>query len=658
MRDIQSYTLQYGSTVSGVPGPFTNADFATLLASSFDLVITEASPRADPATFRLTNSQLTQLQAQGRTVVAYVDIAVTDDRRPYWVDSWTPSTVRGERDAFVPAASPNTPSWLSSGEIIDFATAADRARPGFRAEQFRGVIANFGDPATGVLNADWLSIVVNQAVHLVTPIAQGGRGYDGIFLDDVAAYFRIGELKGGTAGAQAYANLMAQLVHEVVLAVRAVRPDAYIVANSDPFLVTGNITNIPLRQQFLNDIDAQLFENPTQVTTDVIVPRATTVFANETLLFLFSGVTPTLTLAEAWAIGIPYTSPNYSAPAPFVSAATAGADTLRGGDGPNILAGLGGPDRIFGGAGNDTLDGGAGFDTLTGGSGTNRLIGGADGDLYFVQGVNDVVVETVGGGYDIVLSQVNFALAAGAEVEALAVNTSAGISLTGNEFQQFLTGNVGNDTLDGGGGNDLIISGLGTNILIGGAGDDIYFSEGLNDVITEAAGGGFDVVLASGNLTLAAGSEVEVIAVNTQNGVTITGSNSNQTIQGAGGNDRLIGGLGNDRLQGSAGSDTFVLLKTFADRDFIVDFASGSDKLEISAALFGGGLAAGMLSASQFLSGAGTNAATTADQRFIYNSSNGNLLFDADGNGAGAAVIVGNLINITALTAADFLIAV
>jgi Ca2+-binding RTX toxin-like protein len=621
-------------------------------------VITEAAPRANPATFPLTDSQLTQLQSQGRTVVAYVDIAVTDDRRPYWVDNWTPSTVRGERDAFVPAASPNTPTWLSSGEIISFATAADRAQPGFREEQFRGVIANFGDPATGVLNADWLRIVVGQAVHLVTPIAQGGRGYDGIFLDDVAAYFRIGDLKGGTAGAQAYANLMAQLVHEVVLAVRAVKSDAYIVANSDPFLVTGNITNIPFRQQFLNDIDAQLFENPTAVTTSVIVPRATTAFANETLLFLFSGVAPTLTTAEAWAIGIPYTSPNYFGPAPFISAATAGADTLSGGDGPNILSGLAGHDRLSGGAGNDTLDGGAGFDLIIGGTGTNTLIGGADGDIFIVQGVNDVVTEAVGGGYDIVLAQTNFTLAAGSEVEALAVDSTSGLTLIGNEFQQVLTGNIGNDTLNGGGGNDLLISGAGTNMLIGGAGSDFYYAQGLNDVLTEAAGGGFDVVLAGGNLTLAAGSEVEVIAVNTTNGVTIVGSNTNQTIQGAGGNDRFVGGLGNDTLTGSGGADTFVLFNTFADRDFITDFASGTDKLEISAALFGGGLSAGVLSGAQFFSGAGAVSATTAAQRFIYNSSTGNLLFDADGNGAGAAVLFANLSSIPTLTAADFLIAV
>jgi Ca2+-binding RTX toxin-like protein len=332
-----------------------------------------------------------------------------------------------------------------------------------------------------------------------------------------------------------------------------------------------------------------------------------------------------------------------------------GIDTLIGFE--NIL-GSSQADSLFGDNFDNVITGGAGFDTIVSGGGTNTLIGGADGDTYFVQGVNDVVTELVGGGFDIVLSQVNFTLAAGSEVEALAVNTTAGISLTGNELQQTLTGNVGNDVLSGGGGNDLLISGAGTNTLIGGTGADIYFAQGVNDIVTEFAGGGFDVVLAGGNLTLASNSEVEVIAVNTASGVTIVGSNITQTIQGGAGNDRFIGGLGNDTLTGSGGADTFVLFNTFADRDFITDFASGTDKLEISAALFGGGLSAGVLSGAQFFSGAGAVSATTAAQRFIYNSSTGNLLFDADGNGAGAAVLFANLSSIPTLTAADFLIAV
>jgi hypothetical protein len=330
-----------------------------------------------------------------------------------------------------------------------------------------------------------------------------------------------------------------------------------------------------------------------------------------------------------------------------------GMDTLHNFE--NII-GSAAHDSLWGDAGDNTISGGAGFDYIVSGGGTNTLIGGADGDTYIVQGLNDNVIEAVGGGYDTVLAQSNFVLTAGSEVEAMVVDTAAGLALTGNDFRQVMTGGAGNDVLSAGGGNDRLISGAGINTLIGGTGDDIYYAQGVNDVITELAGGGYDVVLAGGNLSLAANSEVEVIAVNTTSGVTITGSDSNQTILGGAGNDRFIGGLGNDTLTGSGGADTFVLRNTFAGRDFIRDFTSGSDKIEISAALFGGGLSAGGLTAAQFLSGAGVVSATTAAQRFIYNSSTGNLYFDADGNGAGASVIIANLSNVGALTASDFII--
>jgi Ca2+-binding RTX toxin-like protein len=76
-----------------------------------------------------------------------------------------------------------------------------------------------------------------------------------------------------------------------------------------------------------------------------------------------------------------------------------------------------------------------------------------------------------------------------------------------------------------------------------------------------------------------------------------------------------------------------VLTPGAAYYDNIRDFVSGADRIEISASLFGGGLAAGALSGLQFVvNGSGLasdfgNGAT----RFIYSSSNGQLFYDADG---------------------------
>ena len=48
------------------------------------------------------------------------------------------------------------------------------------------------------------------------------------------------------------------------------------------------------------------------------------------------------------------------------------------------------------------------------------------------------------------------------------------------------------------------------------------------------------------------------------------------------GNDELDGGTGNDMLRGGLGNDTFVFGKS-CDEDHILDFRSGSDKIDVSA---------------------------------------------------------------------------
>ena len=63
------------------------------------------------------------------------------------------------------------------------------------------------------------------------------------------------------------------------------------------------------------------------------------------------------------------------------------------------------------------------------------------------------------------------------------------------------------------------------------------------------------------------------------------------------------------------------------------------------------GLSLGALNAGVFVTG---SAALDADDRILYDASTGKLYFDADGNGAGAAVQFAILSGSPAITASDF----
>ncbi|MBW4577937.1 MAG: calcium-binding protein [Aphanothece sp. CMT-3BRIN-NPC111] len=202
----------------------------------------------------------------------------------------------------------------------------------------------------------------------------------------------------------------------------------------------------------------------------------------------------------------------------------------------------------------------------------------------------------------------------------------------------------------------MLDGGTGSDSLIGGLGNDTYIVNVATDVITEAAGAGTDSVQSAVSWTLGANLEnltlTGAAAINgtgntlnntlTGNAAanTLTGAEGIDTLTGLGGNDILVGGFGNDTLTGGTGADSFRFNAPTEGIDKIADFKLlDNDILQISAAGFGGGLAIGTLTSEMYLSGSGATTATNATQRFIYNSTNGGLFFDADGNGAGSATI-------------------
>lgn len=281
-------------------------------------------------------------------------------------------------------------------------------------------------------------------------------------------------------------------------------------------------------------------------------------------------------------------------------------DMLVGGGDDDLLVGGGENDTLDGGDGSDTLEGGSGGDTLDGGAGADTMIGGTGDDIYYVDDAGDSVSEAGGDGSDTVAAAVSHTLLA--DIEDLILTGSGAIDGFGNDLANTITGNDagnnlmgnggadtitgdggddvirghdGDDLLSGGDGNDNLIGGgendtlhgdagndtldgqTGADSMVGGAGDDIYHVDNAGDSVSEAGGGGADLVLSSITFTLIAGLEdltlTGVAAVNgTGSGAsnTLIGNDGNNVLRGEGDADRLYGGLGDDNLFGGGGHDT------------------------------------------------------------------------------------------------------
>jgi Ca2+-binding RTX toxin-like protein len=263
-----------------------------------------------------------------------------------------------------------------------------------------------------------------------------------------------------------------------------------------------------------------------------------------------------------------------------------GNDGLDGGSGDDTLDGGGGDDTLTGGNGDDTVSGGNGNDTLDGGSGIDTLIGGLGDDLYLVDNVADKVQELVNAGLDTVKSTVDYVLKD--NIENLELLGSA-ISGVGNALDNVIKGTDANNILDGG---------LGADELIGGLGDDIYLVDNVADRVSEAVGGGTDLIKSAVDYALGENQENLELLDGAITGLgndlanslignaadnLLNGGLGDDTLLGGLGNDKLIGGAGIDQLTGGAGIDTFALLETATNglADTITDFDAANDILAL-----------------------------------------------------------------------------
>ena len=141
----------------------------------------------------------------------------------------------------------------------------------------------------------------------------------------------------------------------------------------------------------------------------------------------------------------------------------------------------------------------------------------------------------------------------------------------------------------------------------------------------------------------------------------LTGTNASDKILGNGGDDFIYGKEGNDTLTGGAGKDKFVFdTKLGGSIDQITDFNPLQDAFYLDNAIFTK-LGSGSLSAPRKIWGTnledGAGATPNDANDFItYDSTTGNLSYDADGNGSGAGIVFAHLEPGLDLTATNFFV--
>jgi hypothetical protein len=309
-----------------------------------------------------------------------------------------------------------------------------------------------------------------------------------------------------------------------------------------------------------------------------------------------------------------------------------GDDTLYGGWGDDTLDGDGDPDlsgKLT--SGNDSLVGGAGYDRLIGGAGNDTLIGGEDGDILLGGEGNDLmfggysqafaqevmqklpdcfrVDKIVGRPIELVISErLAFASAVGVSLTLLqswsnqkAQAEDAGDPVYFDEFAaDWLWGGAGNDELHGGGGADVLRGESGNDILFGDSGDDL-----------------------------------------------LEGGTGDDTLEGGTGVDTLIGGSGKDVFRFTVVGDSQA---PFPDR--ISDFQGLVDRIDLSA-IDANTQTAGD-GAFTFIGNQPFAKPSAGQLRFELRS--GLLLLQADVNGDGSADLVIELVGVSTLVEADFIL--
>jgi Ca2+-binding RTX toxin-like protein len=186
-----------------------------------------------------------------------------------------------------------------------------------------------------------------------------------------------------------------------------------------------------------------------------------------------------------------------------------------------------------------------------------------------------------------------------------------------------------------------------------------YNSDGKSDILWRHTDGSTSLWLMNGTGVQTFGSFGAIPSTwnpvaGADAGATLTGDGSANSLTGTLNNDTLIGLAGNDILSGGAGADRFVFntaLNATTNVDTLTDFRSGTDRILLDHLILTA-LTTGTLAATSFVAKAGA-VAHDGNDYILYDTTTGNLAYDADGTGAQAAVLFATLSGHPTMVAAD-----
>jgi Ca2+-binding RTX toxin-like protein len=383
----------------------------------------------------------------------------------------------------------------------------------------------------------------------------------------------------------------------------------------------------------------------------------------------------------------------FGAPAGNAINGTEEPDELSGTAGDDVINGLGGSDTIEAWGGHDTVDGGAGRDSLVvgfnepvvidfrtgtastpsetvtftsigtfGGSGLGDHITADDSGIWVHAADGDDTVIGGAGDDDILDDFALFNLDSVGEGDD---------QLFGGAGNDRIWTTRGDDTADGGAGNDHIMidawarEDYGNDVIDGGSGTDLLEAMFSGDVSIDLAAG----TVTGGSAISTDGASVSniehVLARSSGFGfptqfynARVVGNSAANELVVFGGEIMLDGGAGNDTLTADGEADfVFSAAPGAANADVITAFQSGADEIHLSAAAHANLGAPGAFAAgdARFATNS-TGTATDASDRIIFQTSTGQVWYDADGNGAGARALIATLQGGATLVATDIMV--